>query len=118
MQKPLSMIDERALVCCPIDRPGLLPGEAEEIAARFRALSDPTRVRIMNLLLSRGASTCVCDMWEAFDLSQPTVSHHLKVLREAGLVDCERRGTWVYYWPMPDRLRWISTLLAVPEPVH
>jgi ArsR family transcriptional regulator len=48
-----------------------------------------------------------------FDVSGPTISHHLKVLREAGLVDCERHGTWVYYWPMPDRLRWISGLLAV-----
>ena len=47
-------------------------------------------------------------------VSGPTISHHLRVLREAGLVDCERRGTWVYYWPIPDRLQWLSTLLATP----
>lgn len=57
---------------------------------------------------------CVCDLNTAFDLSQPTISHHLKVLREAGLVDCQRRGTWVYYWPRPESLKQLSALLGTP----
>lgn len=56
---------------------------------------------------------CVCDLTPAFDLSGPTISHHLKVLREAGLIDCERRGTWVYYWPVPNRIAALSALLTI-----
>lgn len=83
--------------CCPIAEPGLLPGEAEEIAARFKALADPTRVQIMNLLLTRGEGACVCDMGPLFGLSQPTISHHLRILREAGLVRARKQGTWRFY---------------------
>ncbi len=69
---------------------------AEELAATFRALADPTRVAIVNRLAS-GEPCCVCDLTASFELSQPTVSHHLRVLRDAGLVEAERRGTFAYY---------------------
>jgi DNA-binding transcriptional ArsR family regulator len=71
----------------------------------FKALGDPVRLRLMSMIASTGSEACVCDLAAGFDLSQPTISHHLKVLREAGLVDAERRGAWVYYRVHPDALR-------------
>ncbi|GAB3814861.1 ArsR/SmtB family transcription factor [Kribbella italica] len=100
--------------CTPISEAALDPAQAVEGAALFKALSDPIRLRLMSLIASNTGETCVCDLTDKFDVSGPTISHHLKVLREAGLVDCERRGTWVYYWPIPETLRRISSLLAVP----
>jgi ArsR family transcriptional regulator len=90
-------------ICCPSDAPPLDRDAAENLAAIFKALGDPTRVAIVQRLA--GAETvCVCDLNAAFDLSQPTISHHLRVLREAGLVEAERRGTWAYYRVAPDAL--------------
>ncbi|MFC0623346.1 ArsR/SmtB family transcription factor [Kribbella deserti] len=103
--------------CTPISVAALDEAEAGVGAAVFKALSDPIRLRLMSIIASAGAEVCVCDITPHFNVSGPTISHHLRVLREAGLVDCERRGTWVYYWPVPDRLRWISALLSVPEDV-
>lgn len=73
---------------------------ADDLAATFRALADPTRVAIVNRL-STTDSVCVCDLTAAFDLSQPTISHHLRILRDAGLVEAERRGTWAHYRLVP-----------------
>jgi ArsR family transcriptional regulator len=70
--------------------------EAERMAVLLKALADPVRLRLMSLIAASDES-CVCELAPSFGLSQPTISHHLKVLRDAGLVDCERRGTWVYY---------------------
>src|ERR1700741_3638866 len=89
------------IICCG---PGVEPLDAtasETLAARFRALSDPTRVAIVNRLEAT-QECCVCGLHAAFDLSQPTISHHLKVLRDAGLVESSRRGTWAYYRLVPD----------------
>lgn len=94
----------------------LSSSDATDAAAAFKALGDPIRLRLMSMIASAGGEVCVCELTPLFDVSGPTVSHHLRVLRSAGLIDCERRGTWVYYWPIPDRLRQISTLLSVPEP--
>jgi ArsR family transcriptional regulator len=102
--------------CSPISTSALDASGAAEGAAVFKALADPIRLRLLSIITSAGDEICVCDLTPQFDVSGPTISHHLKVLREAGLVDCERRGTWVYYWPVPDRLQWIASLLAVPEP--
>lgn len=83
-----------------------------EFAAGFRALADPVRLRLLSMIVGRsGGEVCVCELTPAFELSQPTISHHLKVLREAGLIDCERRGTWVYYWAIPAALQQLSDLL-------
>src|SRR3954454_1748050 len=87
-------------VCCGPGTAPLRPRVAERVATLFKALSDPTRVAIVNRL-STSESACVCDLTAAFDLSQPTISHHLRILREAGLVEAERRGTWAYYRLVP-----------------
>lgn len=99
--------------CAPISAAALDPISAAEGAAVFKALADPIRLRLMSIIASAGDEVCVCDITPNFEVSGPTISHHLRVLREAGLVDCERRGTWVYYWPIPARLEWASTLLSV-----
>ncbi len=90
---------------------------ALDLAAAFKALSDPVRLRLLSLVASHdGGEACVCDISPAFDLSQPTISHHLKVLRSAGLLDCERRGTWVFYWVVPAALQRLSLVLDAATP--
>jgi ArsR family transcriptional regulator, arsenate/arsenite/antimonite-responsive transcriptional repressor len=99
-----------ALVGEPIDE-----AAAAGLAQVFKALGDPVRLRLVSLIGARqGGEVCVCDLTTAFDLTQPTISHHLKVLREAGLIDSERRGTWVYYRLVPESLGRMAALLAVP----
>ncbi|MEV0944872.1 metalloregulator ArsR/SmtB family transcription factor [Micromonospora wenchangensis] len=84
------------------------------LARGFKALGDPVRLRLLSLIAARaGGEVCVCELTDAFTLTGPTISHHLKVLREAGLIDCQRRGTWVYYWIVPARLAALSQLLDV-----
>jgi ArsR family transcriptional regulator, arsenate/arsenite/antimonite-responsive transcriptional repressor len=98
-----------ALVNKPIDE-----AAAAGLAQVFKALGDPVRLRLMSLIGAReGGEVCVCDLTSAFDLTQPTISHHLKVLREAGLIDSERRGTWVYYRLVPAALERMAGLLTV-----
>jgi ArsR family transcriptional regulator len=91
-------------ICCATDEPPMPPAAAEQLAATFKALADPTRVAIVNRLTKLEA-VCVCDLTAAFELSQPTISHHLKILRDAGLVEVERRGTWAYYRLVPDAIQ-------------
>lgn len=91
----------------------LLSGDATAVAARFKALADPTRLEIVRRLACCD-ECCVCDLNDAFDLSQPTISHHLKVLRDAGLVDVSRRGTWAFYRVVPDSLDELSAVLSRP----
>jgi ArsR family transcriptional regulator, arsenate/arsenite/antimonite-responsive transcriptional repressor len=96
-------------ICCGPDVPPIDSRAARDLAEIFKALADPTRVAIVSRLAS-GEQCCVCDLTDTFELSQPTVSHHLRILREAGLVEAERRGTFAYYWLVPeaiDRLRGI-----------
>jgi ArsR family transcriptional regulator len=101
--------------CAPLARQPLDEAEAADLARVFKALSDPVRLRLLSLIASYAdGEACVCDLTGAFDVAQSTISHHLRVLREAGLVDCERRGTWVYYWPLPGALAQLSSVL---EPV-
>src|SRR5215470_12145573 len=86
--------------------------EAADLARGFKALGDPVRLRLLSLIAARaGGEVCVCELTDAFTLTGPTISHHLRVLREAGLVDCERRGTWVYYRVVPTALAALSRLL-------
>ncbi|EYT79795.1 MULTISPECIES: ArsR/SmtB family transcription factor [unclassified Streptomyces] len=88
---------------------------AVELAKVFKALGDPVRLRLLSMIASRaGGEICVCDLTPAFDLSQPTISHHLKLLRQAGLIDCERRGTWVYYWLLPEATDKLADVLTRP----
>ncbi len=87
--------------------------EALRVAAMFKALGDPVRLR-MATLIAAVPELCVCEITPAFELSSGTISHHLKTLREAGLVDCERRGTFVFYWIRPEALATLSSLLRSP----
>jgi ArsR family transcriptional regulator, arsenate/arsenite/antimonite-responsive transcriptional repressor len=88
-------------ICCGPATPALAVAEREALAAKFKALADPTRVAIVNRLAA-AEEVCVCDLNAALDLAQPTVSHHLRVLREAGLVEASRRGTWAFYRLVPE----------------
>ncbi|ROO87532.1 ArsR family transcriptional regulator [Actinocorallia herbida] len=116
MSKFLELEDVSAAACCaPLSGPILGEDEAAELARVFKALSDPVRLRLLNLIAaSEGGEACVCDLTTPFDLSGPTISHHLKVLRQAGLITGERRGTWVYYRVVPDAITRLSTLFALP----
>jgi ArsR family transcriptional regulator, arsenate/arsenite/antimonite-responsive transcriptional repressor len=91
-----------AICCGPETQPLTVP-ERDDLAARFKALGDPTRVAIINSL-SAADEVCVCNLTATFHLSQPTISHHLKILREAGLVESSRRGTWAYYRLVPEAI--------------
>ena len=85
------------------------------LAQVFKALGDPVRLRLVSLIgAHQGGEACVCDLTDAFDLTQPTISHHLKVLREAGIITSERRGTWVYYRLVPAALERMAALLMAP----
>ena len=110
-------MSKQSACCTSISAAALDANGADEGAAVFKALADPIRLRLLSMITSATGEICVCELTPQFDVSGPTISHHLKVLREAGLVDCERRGTWVYYWPIPERLQWITSLLAVPVQV-
>lgn len=104
-----------APACCPpLSAQALASVTAEQLAPRFKALSDPIRLRLLSLIAST-AEICVCDLTDAFEVTGATISHHLRVLRETGLVDCERRGTWVYYWVQKEALDLLGgLLLAAP----
>ncbi|MFF0136860.1 ArsR/SmtB family transcription factor [Streptomyces sp. NPDC005227] len=106
--------DDPSTACCPgLATAPLDEEQAAGLARIFKALGDPVRLRLLSMIASRaGGEVCVCDLTPAFDLSQPTISHHLKLLRQAGLIDCERRGTWVYYWALPGTLDRLSAFLA------
>lgn len=106
--------------CAPAGEP-LEPERAAEAAAAFKVLADPVRLRLLALIADRaaGGEVCVCELTGCFELTQPTISHHLRVLRTAGLIDCQRRGTWVYYWPLPgalDRMRAVLEELTAAVP--
>jgi DNA-binding transcriptional ArsR family regulator len=90
-------------ICCALGTPPMPRDAAEDLAAAFRALADPTRVAIVNRL-STTTAVCVCDLTDAFELSQPTISHHLRILRDAGLIEAERQGTWAYYRLIPEAI--------------
>src|SRR5947209_1664641 len=99
--------------CCePVVYPDVARREAERLAALAKALGDPIRLQLVDVLRKHAGKVCVCELTPLFDVGQPTVSHHLKVLREAGIVDSERRGLWAYYYVLPDALeelnRWLS----------
>jgi ArsR family transcriptional regulator len=106
----LPLVDEAC--CAPMVAEPLTESAAADLAQGFKALGDPVRLRLLSLIAARaGDEVCVCDLTDAFAQTGPTISHHLRVLREAGLVRCQRRGTWVYYWIVPEQLATLSRLL-------
>ena len=95
----LELTPVQAVACCsPVTRDPLSADQAERIVPLVKALADPVRLRLLSLVASHAdGEACVCNLNDAFDLSQPTISHHLKLLHEAGLLDRDKRGVWVYY---------------------
>ena len=99
--------------CCePVVYPNIEREQAERMAEVAKALGDPIRMQLVDVLRKHAGKVCVCELVPLFDLSQPTVSHHLKVLREAGIVGSERRGLWAYYCLNPESLEELSTWLS------
>lgn len=99
--------------CCePVVYPDVQRREAERLAKVAKALGDPIRLQLVDVLRKHAGKVCVCELTPLFDVGQPTVSHHLRVLRDAGIVDCERPGLWAYYYVLPDALeeftRWLN----------
>jgi ArsR family transcriptional regulator, arsenate/arsenite/antimonite-responsive transcriptional repressor len=98
--------------CVPVVYPDVEREQAERVAAIAKALADPVRLQLVDVLRKHAGKVCVCELVPLFDLSQPTVSHHLKVLRDAGLVDSERRGLWAYYYVIPNTLEELAAWLT------
>ena len=99
--------------CAPLAREAMTTEQAEGISPLLKALADPVRLRLLSLVASHeGGEACVCDLTDAFELSQPTISHHLKVLHESGLLDRSKRGVWVYYRVRPEVLAPLGQLIA------
>jgi ArsR family transcriptional regulator, arsenate/arsenite/antimonite-responsive transcriptional repressor len=106
---------QAARCCAPVLRARLRRDDAEALATAFKAIADPGRLRLLSFIASQpGAEACVCHLVGPLGLAQPTVSHHLKVLTEAGLLDRERRGTWMFYKLVPERVEALRQALALP----
>jgi ArsR family transcriptional regulator len=117
MPKSLTVLDPAGTVACcpPLSVEPLSAEQAEQVAPLLKALADPVRLRLMSIVASHpGGEACVCDLNDAFDLSQPTISHHLKVLHNVGLLDREKRGVWVYYRARTQALASLGTLIGCP----
>jgi ArsR family transcriptional regulator len=119
MSKSLTVLSpvETVACCSPLSRDPLTQKASEQIAPLLKALADPVRLRLMSLVASHeGGEACICDLNPAFDLSQPTISHHLKVLHEAGLLEREKRGVWVYYRARTEALANLGALIGTAAP--
>jgi ArsR family transcriptional regulator, arsenate/arsenite/antimonite-responsive transcriptional repressor len=118
MSKSLPLLDLAGMTACcpPLSSEPLSRAQAEQVAPLLKALADPVRLRLMSLVASHlGGEACVCDLNDAFDLTQPTISHHLKVLHEAGLLEREKRGVWVYYRARTQALASLGALIGDPS---
>ena len=113
MPKPLPLIDDSAAACCaPLADAPLSASDAAQLASRMKALADPARLRVLSILLaSENQEACTCDLTEPLGLGQPTVTHHLRKLLDAGLVTAERRGVWTYYRVVPGALSALAEAL-------
>src|SRR5690242_8222150 len=115
MSKSLPLLSsvDAAICCSPLTSQPLSTRQAEQVAPLLKALADPVRLRLLSLVASHAdGEACVCDLNDAFALSQPTISHHLKVLHEVGLLDRSKRGVWVYYAIKREALADLGTLLG------
>lgn len=100
--------------CCgPVQGASLAAPEATTLAERLKTLADPTRLRMLDLLANQSEALCVCNITEQFPIHQPTISHHLRLLRDACLVDCEKRGVWAYYWATDEGKRSLSLVKSL-----
>jgi len=109
----LELTDASGCAIAPLVRQPLTAQAAAELAVKLKALSDPVRLRLLSVVASHaGGEACVCELSVGIELSQPTISHHLKILRTAGVLESERRGSWVYYRIVTDALQQLSVLLG------
>lgn len=115
-QRRLPVVTAEGQGCCaPLACEPISPADADEMAVLFKAVADPLRLRLLSLIACHdGGESCVCDMLGEFDVTAPSVSYHLRLLREAGLISAERRGTWVYYRVNPGVMERMSAVLAPP----
>jgi ArsR family transcriptional regulator, arsenate/arsenite/antimonite-responsive transcriptional repressor len=112
-KSPLPLVAESGCTVAPLVREPLSAEAAIQLAATLKALADPVRLRVLSVVASHeGGEVCVCELSAGIDLTQPTISHHLKVLRTAGLLDSERRASWVYYRVNQTALQQLSQLLG------
>jgi ArsR family transcriptional regulator len=112
--RELQVLDASPAACCvPISREGMSVKDASATASLFKALGDPHRVRVVNLLAVSGEPVCICDLTEWLGLSQPTVSFHMKKLVDAGLLEREQRGVWAYYWLRRDVVERLEKVLSL-----
>jgi ArsR family transcriptional regulator, arsenate/arsenite/antimonite-responsive transcriptional repressor len=110
---PLTDVTAVAACCSPVTREPVTADEADRLSGIFKAVADPSRLRLLSIIASHdGGEACVCDLTEPLELSQPTVSHHLKVLAEAGLVTRDKRGKWAYFAVVPDALDALGKVLT------
>ena len=111
--REVGLADDGLACCVPLARDAMTADQAAGVVPMLKAIADPTRLRLLSLILSHeGAEACVCDLLPHFDLSQPTISHHLKVLHEAGLLSREKRATWVFYIARPDAMAALASLFT------
>jgi ArsR family transcriptional regulator len=115
LRAELPVLPDLLACCIPLAREPMTDEQAARVAPLLKALADPTRLRLLSIVLSHeGGEACVCDLTPYFDLSQPTISHHLKVLHDSGLLDRERRATWVFYKARPDAMDALRNLFTAP----
>ena len=113
LQSPVSPQDPQSPCCAPLAAEPLSRDGADELAPLFKAVADPMRLRLLSLIACHdGGEACVCDLLGEFDVTAPSVSYHLKILREAGLISAERRGTWIYYRVSPGVMARMSAVLV------
>jgi ArsR family transcriptional regulator len=120
MSKPgleLPLLSDGLVSCVPLAHEPMTAEQAVQVAPLLKALADPARLRLLSIVLSHeGGEACVCDLTPHFDLSQPTISHHLKVLHDSGLLERERRGTWVFYKARPEAMEALRNLFTAGAP--
>jgi ArsR family transcriptional regulator len=111
--RPLPVRHKNDSCCAPAVAPSLRPAQVQTLASRLKALADPTRVELLDLLVQQPEPLCVCDITPQFAQNQPTISHHLRILREAGLIDTDKQGIWSFYWATDEGKRTLAALTAL-----
>jgi ArsR family transcriptional regulator len=114
LDRPLPVRHKNEPCCAEVAAPSLSPARTTTLADQLKALGDPTRLRMLDLLVQQPAPLCVCDITSQFEQNQPTISHHLRLLREAGLIETEKRGIWSYFWATDRGRSSLSALRALP----
>ncbi|MDQ3306749.1 MAG: metalloregulator ArsR/SmtB family transcription factor [Actinomycetota bacterium] len=112
----LPLVNDPLACCTPLSHEPMSAEQAAQVAPLLKAIAEPARLRLLSIVLSHeGGEACVCDLTPYFDLSQPTISHHLKVLHESGLLDREKRGTWVFYRARSEAMAALVNLFSVAD---